>query len=381
MRQVLALVCVAAGCAWASEPEVELQGLVAEHEARRAAGEGPGALAPLESRIDALAGARDAAYSGLLWHRDEESARREAQARGRPVLSLRLPGELWGGTDCPEGRFLRATLYSDAELASWLRQRVVLHWERCAEPPAPGGAAVHGLLLPDGELVAVLPGLYGPRAFREALEPAVEAAQAALRLPEGRARRHRLWQYRRGTRATLELRRAALGVPPPTPVMTWCDWVLAKDLDPEELALHGLRPEDVAGKDLVISMLKVQNPTLPPLGARRWEVVTAAFVDRCRLDARSRSLLARNAPPGRREPEEVEALAARCERLMTLSTARSELWLRLGGSPEPTVYDEVPGWRTAARFSSFERSWLERTPEDDEWRGLALDDPTDFGER
>src|SRR5690606_33088201 len=57
------------------DPEQVLEGLLTEYSERERSGEPAASLAALESRIDALAGQKDAVFSGLYWHRDLEQAK------------------------------------------------------------------------------------------------------------------------------------------------------------------------------------------------------------------------------------------------------------------------------------------------------------------
>src|SRR5690348_10091626 len=50
--------------------------------------------ARFNAAIDQVCRQRDCAWSGLYWYTDFEAARRAARATGRPILSLRLLGNL-----------------------------------------------------------------------------------------------------------------------------------------------------------------------------------------------------------------------------------------------------------------------------------------------
>jgi hypothetical protein len=137
--------------------------------------------------IDAVAQQRDAHFGGLYWHRDLEAAQREAAAAGKPVLSLRLLGELTSEYSCANSRLFRTVLYADPDLASWLDEQFVLHWS--SERPVPRvaidfgdgrklertitGNSAHFVLDAEGRTIDVIPGLYAPAAFRTALSESV----------------------------------------------------------------------------------------------------------------------------------------------------------------------------------------------------------------
>jgi hypothetical protein len=137
--------------------------------------------------IDAVAQQRDAHFGGLYWHRDLEQAQREAASEGKPVLSLRLLGELTSEFSCANSRLFRTILYADPDLARWLDDAFVLHWS--SERPAPRvaidfgdgrklertitGNSAHFVLDAKGRTIDVIPGLYAPKPFREALTESV----------------------------------------------------------------------------------------------------------------------------------------------------------------------------------------------------------------
>jgi hypothetical protein len=144
----------------------------------------------LSAALDGVAAQKDAWASGLYWYTDLEAAKRVAKASGKPILSLRLLGTLDTEFSCANSRFFRTVLYPNAEVGKVLREQYVLHWQ--THRPVPKltidfgdgrkiertitGNSVHYVLTPDGRVVDVIPGLYGPGAFLRALDPAHEIA-------------------------------------------------------------------------------------------------------------------------------------------------------------------------------------------------------------
>lgn len=136
--------------------------------------------------LDTVSGQKNSYISGLYWYTDLEEARRVATESRKPILSLRLLGKLTDELSCANSRFFRTVLYSNAEIASVLRDRFVLHWQ--SERPAPvitidfgdgrklertiTGNSIHYVLDSSGELLEALPGLYGPKAFLRGLADA-----------------------------------------------------------------------------------------------------------------------------------------------------------------------------------------------------------------
>jgi len=160
-------------------------------------GTGPDvARAQVLDSLDEICGQRDCAASRLYWYTDLESATAAARASGKPILSLRLLGDLRDELSCANSRLFRALLYPDPAVAALLGQRFVLHWQ--SERPAPKitidfgdgrsiestitGNSVHYVLDREGRVVDALPGLMTPAAFVAGLERAAVLAAATVDL-------------------------------------------------------------------------------------------------------------------------------------------------------------------------------------------------------
>ena len=141
--------------------------------------------------IDQAAQQKDAALSGLYWYTDQRAARRVAQEQGKPIIYLRLLGNLYDERSCANSRFFRTVLYTDPAIAKRLREDFILCWE--SERPIPEltisfgdgrkleqtitGNSAHYAWLPDGQVMDVLPGLFKPEAFHGWLEQMTELAR------------------------------------------------------------------------------------------------------------------------------------------------------------------------------------------------------------
>lgn len=133
----------------------------------------------LAASLDAVSQQRNSYLSGLYWYTDLAEAQKAATASGKPILSLRLLGKLTDELSCANSRFFRTVLYSNAEVASTLRDRFILHWETFRPVPlitidfgdgrklvrTITGNSIHYVLDTEGRLIDGLPGLYGPNAF------------------------------------------------------------------------------------------------------------------------------------------------------------------------------------------------------------------------
>ena len=81
-----------------------------------------------ESAIDSVCKQRDCAWSGLYWYTDFDAAKDAARRENKPILTLRLLGNLDEELSCANSRFFRTTLYSNPDIAAYLRAHFVLHW-------------------------------------------------------------------------------------------------------------------------------------------------------------------------------------------------------------------------------------------------------------
>ena len=79
--------------------------------------------------LDRVCAQRDCHASRLYWHTDLARAIDVARETGKPILSLRLLGNLDEEYSCANSRFFRSALYANREVADLLRQEFVLHWE------------------------------------------------------------------------------------------------------------------------------------------------------------------------------------------------------------------------------------------------------------
>ena len=148
-------------------------------------------VARLRPAIDQVAKQKDAHVSRLYWYTDLDQAQAVAHETSRPILSLRLLGNLDDELSCANSRFFRTTLYSNVDVATYLRDHFVLHWS--SERPAPvmtidfrdgrkiqrtiTGNSIHYVLDEEGRPLDAIPGLYGPAAFVTALAKVVDLDQ------------------------------------------------------------------------------------------------------------------------------------------------------------------------------------------------------------
>ena len=143
----------------------------------------------LSGALDAVSQQRDSYLSGLYWYTDMAQAEAASKASGKPILSLRLLGNLTEEFSCANSRFFRAVLYSNEQVSRALGERFILHWQS-VRPAARitidfgdgrkiertvTGNSIHYILDSDGQVIDALPGLYGPGAFLTSLGQIEEA--------------------------------------------------------------------------------------------------------------------------------------------------------------------------------------------------------------
>ena len=154
--------------------------------ANESAGSQTDALQRISNALDLVSQQRNSYASRLFWYTDFEKAKAAARVSGKPILSLRLLGNLNEEFSCANSRFFRTVLYANKTVADVLRERFILHWKSVR--PAPRvtidygdgrklertltGNSIHYILAPDGGVIDAMPGLYGPQAFLRGLNQA-----------------------------------------------------------------------------------------------------------------------------------------------------------------------------------------------------------------
>ncbi|MBD0324809.1 MAG: hypothetical protein ICV68_00165, partial [Pyrinomonadaceae bacterium] len=89
----------------------------------------------LRAALDAVSQQYDSATAGLYWYTDFAQAQAASRQTGKPILSLRLLGNLNEEYSCANSRFFRTVLYSNREVSDYLRERFILHWKSVRPAP------------------------------------------------------------------------------------------------------------------------------------------------------------------------------------------------------------------------------------------------------
>ncbi|MBB6429944.1 hypothetical protein [Algisphaera agarilytica] len=255
----------------------------------------------VRQKIDRLAGQRDAWASGLFWHRDLDAALAEAEASGRPILSLRLLGRLDNDLSCANSRFFRTALYANQAIADYLRDHYVLHWESVRPVPVMTiefgdgrtlrrtitGNSFHYVLDPRGRMVDVLPGLYNPVVFQELLQRAESFAQGSGGIDSDADFRRLLTEFHTEASQQLSLTESMLLAAATPALPDSAVWV-------EEPANAFAADRLTIGKSVVevaplAAFQGIAVRDLPDDDAT-WDTLAAAYRDSSALDETSRAL-------------------------------------------------------------------------------------------
>jgi hypothetical protein len=365
----------------------------------------------METMIDQVGGQRGCSVSRLYWYTDLNEAKAEAERRGRPILSLRMLGKLTDEYSCANSRFFRTALYSNKEISDLLRTNFVLHWQSVRPVPKVTidfgdgrklertltGNSAHYVLASDGTPLDVLPGLYGPLAFRQWLwdvrdfhDKYVKASMAdrtAMLQAFHRAQENailRRWdadiQRLGGQRTELVSTRIAGAME-------------AARLAGRKVPAGGPAPKAVAAATRAVGKTQAEAPLLrfANLGGAwmergmdddLWLAIANLHRQEVKLDAASVGVMAREFPRAavagqlsvskRAQENPILRLVRSFEDSMTLDTVRNEYLLHrrihekfAHDKTRPTDVDTLNEWVYAELFL---------TPSNDPWLGLAPND-------
>jgi hypothetical protein len=299
----------------------------------------------IATAIDTVAAQKDAWAAGLYWYTDLDQAKRIAAAQNKPILSLRLLGTLDAEFSCANSRFFRTALYPNENVRNYLKENFVLHWQ--SHRPVPRltidfgdgrkiertitGNSVHYVLAPTGQVVDVLPGLYGPAAFVRGLENARQLATQH----KSNDFDVRLAQYHRDRLAAVRLawagdlsavRPGAVAIAPATPKAT----AAAAAKVAVSKAVIEMRP--------VVAIAPERAALASATDDATWAAIAARHADDATLDAGSRAVIVSKGVPDavaageralskRKVEDPVVRLIRNFERSVAEDTVRNEYLL------------------------------------------------------
>jgi hypothetical protein len=343
----------------------------------------------LRATLDAICQQKDCDASRLYWYKDLAAAKAASQESGKPILSLRLLGNLNDELSCANSRFFRTALYPNAGVSQLLRDRFILHWQ--SERPVPKvtidfgdgrkleqtltGNSIHYVLDSDGRPIDAIPGLYSPQAFIENLKDADQAMQS-LQGVNGNLnlRREVLVKYHRDRLAKLEknwrsdLTRLSI---PAQPLL-------------QPIAKASPSVDAAIASRMTFSKMAVELPTLtltptapiseviPPspfakLSESNWARLARLYQNRVYLDQGSLKLMERKLSPTASMPTVVKSF----ETAIAQDTVRNEY----------VFHAQIHSWFANGEFMNSDTSLtalnrrvydqLFLTPASDPWLGLV----------
>jgi hypothetical protein len=343
----------------------------------------------LRATLDAICQQKDCDASKLYWYKDLEAAKTASKETGKPILSLRLLGNLNDELSCANSRFFRTALYPNAAVSQLLRDRFILHWQ--SERPVPKvtidfgdgrkleqtltGNSIHYVLDSEGRPVDAIPGLYSPQAFIENLKDAERAVSSVSNLNgDLNLRREILVKYHRDRYAKLEknwrsdLTRLRLPTQPLLPLAV---------TDPQVSAILASR--------LTVGKMMVEMPTLsrttgepltevtPPspfakLSDANWARLARLYQNRVYLDQGSLNIMQRKLSPS----ASMSTVVSSFERAIAQDTVRNEY----------VFHAQIHNWFANGEFLNSDTATLTAlnrrvydelflTPASDPWLGLV----------
>lgn len=307
-----------------------------------------------KTALDAISRQRDSYVSKLYWFTDFEQAKAAARSSGKPILSLRLLGNLDEDLSCANSRFFRTTLYANNEVSAYLRDHFILHWKSVRPVPKVTidfgdgrklertitGNSIHYVLNSDGCIIDALPGLYGAQAFLGALQRAEEIADQSLPLSINSQNRL-LLDYHCARLAALE-----------------------SDLS----------------RDLFVVPAS-PSASEAPIDDSTWAKIATLHSEEARLDQTSRTLLISKAPPaltaGRLTVSKIAIENPVLRQLRNLERTISEDTVRNEYLFHTKIHEWLATDSPAQNLDAFnEKVYAELflTPDSDPWLGLAQPD-------
>jgi hypothetical protein len=332
----------------------------------------------IASAIDGVAMQKDAYASGLFWFTDLEQAKGAAKAQNKPILSLRLLGNLNEEFSCANSRFFRAVLYSNAEISKFLRENYVLHWKSVR--PAPKvtidfgdgrkiertltGNSIHYLLDESGAIIDALPGLYSPQGFLKYITQAQKVSKIIDGAPAA-DQRMALLKFRRAMFEDIRTKRDKAVAQAKVKLVEPKGGLTAVDVMPRAMT------KMVTERSILTDIYDNFSRYEPQVNLDDWNKLAKIYTGRTKIDAESLAFIRRqNAKTGLSETE-FTSLIEKLEKFIALDTARNDFLFH------PQLYGWLNSEGSVTNVERFnERVYAEifKTPEADKWLGMYAPD-------
>ncbi|HYJ47034.1 MAG TPA: hypothetical protein VEV81_10505 [Pyrinomonadaceae bacterium] len=342
--------------------------------------------ARVSAALDAVSQQRNSYASGLYWYTDFEKAKAAARASGKPILSLRLLGNLSEEFSCANSRFFRTVLYANADVSRYLREHFILHWKSVR--PAPRvtidfgdgrklertitGNSIHYVLDSNGLLVDALPGLYGPAAFmRELAEAEGLAKQVAGKNAAERFQPLRAYHNSHIQSAASDWAAdvSKIGGRVPEDVLARIE---QRKANPNAITIAPLALTKAVTEINILKSITADATALEAAtDLTAWNKIADLHQMEARLDQGSLTLIARQNQNLREDKQLLARTVENLEKYMALDTVRNEYLLRT----------KLHAWFVAGqagtdvdKFNELVYAQLFQTPRTDPWLGLYSPD-------
>jgi len=332
----------------------------------------------IATALDTVAMQKDAYASHLYWYTDLDEAKRAAKAQNKPILSLRLLGNLNEEFSCANSRLFRAVLYPNSDVSKFLRENYILHWKSVR--PAPRvtidfgdgrkiertltGNSIHYILDADGDIVDALPGLYSPTAFLDYLDQGRQITLATAGF--ARANKERaLMKYRKQSFDKIKAGRD-----------TSVNIAKVTFSEPKDSLVPIVISERAVAKAIVTdenSILRVYDDFAkfePQINLDDWNKLARIYSPSPKLDPNSIAFVRRqNAKTGLTETE-FGGLFAKLDNFIALDTTRNDFLFHT------KLYQMLNDGNAGdiEQFNTLVYARIFKTPNTDKWLGLYSPD-------
>jgi hypothetical protein len=349
----------------------------------------------LSQTLDRICKQRDCEASRLYWYTDFAAAKQAAAASNKPILSLRMLGNLDEELSCANSRFFRITLYSNPEIAKLLRDKYVLHWQSVRPVPkitidfgdgrkvqqTITGNSIHYILDKTGRPIDGLPGLYAPQAFKRHLTQGAEFAAKYHQLPANE-RQTALDTYHQTQLTNLQanwkrdLDKLGINIPLPKSIKSL-------NTPPTAAEAGGIAVSKSAIESPIIQLSRAfdrrtdvlkkatDDPLWVKLGELHQEDATLAENSRALIRRKQPQLASLAAKDKENNADPIPELVTKFQKLIAIDSIRNEYLL----------HSQLHQWLMGDRFSTdieslntrvYDRLFL--TPKSDRWLGLMPGD-------
>lgn len=337
----------------------------------------------ISKALDSVAMQKDVYASKLFWFTDLEKAKAEAKQFNKPILSLRLLGNLNDELSCANSRFFRSILYSNSQISKYLRDNYILHWQ--SERPAPKitidfgdgrkiertitGNSIHYILDSEGKVVDALSGLNSPQTFYDFLYTGNFLPRNISQTPIAEATRNSvLTNYRANKYRNLTTQINRIGK----------NLKLEFDTTHQPTRNFEEMPPAIMAMTIATTKMIVEMPDLKSITAditkygeeqiklESWKQIAKLGNKEAKLDENSVNFIRRQVGKNNLSESEFQNMIKKLEEYVSVDTARNEFLLR----PSLLVWLAKGENAEMEYFNKKVYSDLFLTPRADKWLGL-----------